>query len=214
MSHRAHRTAQPEVDQPRLSRRARLHQERLKEQGIRKRRRWMTAVAAALALVITGLVTYGLWSAAPTSTETAGTAPDFTLPTTDGNSVTLSSLRGGPVILYFNEGAGCGSCTAQMAAIEQEPGFTAAGITVLPIVMNTAEQILPDMQQFQVTTPYLLDDGKVSEAYGVLGKGMHAGLPGHGFVLIDADGVQRWQGDYPSMWLEPTELLQEATDRL
>lgn len=214
MSHRARQAAQPEAEQPRLSRRARLHQERLRQHGIRKRRRWMTAVGAALALVVTGLVTYGLWSAAPTSTETAGTAPDFTLPTTDGNSITLSSLRGGPVILYFNEGAGCGSCTAQMAAIELEPGFAAAGITVLPIVMNTAEQILPDMQQFQVTTPYLLDDGKVSEAYGVLGKGMHAGLPGHGFVLIDADGVQRWQGDYPSMWLEPTELLKEATGRL
>lgn len=213
MSHRA-RHAQPEADQPRLSRRARLHQERVREQQTRTRRRRVTVVGAALALVITGLVSYGLWSAAPTSTETAGTAPDFTLPTTDGTSVTLSSLRGGPVILYFNEGAGCGSCTAQMAAIEEEPGFAAAGITVLPIVMNSAEQILPDMQQFQVTTPYLLDDGKVSEAYGVLGKGMHEGLPGHGFVLIDANGVQRWQGDYPSMWLEPTELLKEATGRL
>jgi hypothetical protein len=36
---------------------------------------------------------------------------------------------------------------------------------------------------------------------------MHAGLPGHGFVLINADGQQVWSGDYPSMWIEPSELF-------
>ncbi len=43
---------------------------------------------------------------------------------------------------------------------------------------------------------------------------MHEGLPGHGFVLIDADGMQRWQGNYPSMWLDPADLLDEVTSRL
>jgi hypothetical protein len=80
--------------------------------------------------------------------------------------------------------------------------------------MNTAEQIRPDLEYFGVTTPYLLDDGTVSAAYDVLGKGMHEGLPGHGFVLIDPEGVQRWSGDYPSMWLEPSALLDEANRRL
>jgi peroxiredoxin Q/BCP len=28
-------------------------------------------------------------------------APDFTLPDQDGNEVTLSALRGGPVVVYF-----------------------------------------------------------------------------------------------------------------
>jgi hypothetical protein len=101
-----------------------------------------------------------------------------------------------------------------MAEIEKNPGFAEAGIVVLPIVMNTAAQIQPDLDTFGVSTPYLLDDGTVSQAYGTLGKGMHAGLPGHGFVLVDADGVQRWQGEYPSMWLDPDDLLREATSRL
>jgi len=118
------------------------------------------------------------------------------------------------VVLYFNEGAGCGSCTVQMAEIEKNPGFADAGITVLPIVMNTAEQILPDLERYGATTPYLLDDGTVSAAYGTIGTGMHEGLPGHGFVLIDADGMQRWQGNYPSMWLDPADLLDEVTSRL
>ena len=62
----------------------------------------------------------------------------------------------------------------------------------------------------RVTTPFLLDDGTVSTAYGTIGQGMHAGLPGHSFVVIDATGTQRWYGEYPSMWLEPTELLAKA----
>ena len=180
--------------QPSQSRRAQLREATLKQAQTQSRRRWLLTAGA---LILTLLIGYGLWSAAPSSGDTATTAPGFSLPTTDGGTVTLSDLRGGPVILYFNEGAGCGSCTVQMAEIEKNPGFAAAGITVLPIVMNPAEQILPDM-----------------ETYGVLGKGMHEGLPGHGFVVINAQGVQVWYGDYPSMWLDPDDLLKEATSRL
>ena len=56
--------------------------------------------------------------------------------------------------------------------------FDALGITVLPIVMNTKSDITADMDRYGVTTPFLLDDGSVSRAYGTLGKGMHADLPG------------------------------------
>lgn len=33
--------------------------------------------------------------------ETGTPAPDFTLPNQDGEDVTLASLRGKPVVLYF-----------------------------------------------------------------------------------------------------------------
>ncbi|SMO77650.1 peroxiredoxin family protein [Propioniciclava tarda] len=178
-------------------------------------RRSVTRVASvAAAIVAVGLVVFGLWSAQPTNVSGSSQAPAFTLKTTAGTSVSLADYRGKPVILYFNEGAGCGACTQQMAGIEKNPGFAQAGIVVLPIVMNTAAQIKPDLDRFGVKTPYLLDDGTVSKAYGTLGKGMHADLPGHGFVLIDANGVQRWQGNYPSMWLDPATLLNEVKSRL
>lgn len=178
----------------------------------RARRRRIIATFALLAVIVA--IANALATSGTSSREDARPAPDFTLPTTDGTTVTLSDLRGQPVILYFNEGAGCGSCTVQMAEIEKHPGFAESGITVLPIVMNTAEQIRPDMERYGATTPYLLDDGTVSEAYGTLGTGMHPGVPGHGFVLIDAEGTQVWQGDYPSMWLAPADLLHEAESRL
>lgn len=179
-----------------------------------KRRRRIRIASLIAAIIAVGLVAYGLLTSQAESSTQARPAPDFTLPTTQGGTVTLSDLRGTPVVLYFNEGAGCGSCTVQMAEIEKNPGFADAGITVLPIVMNTAEQILPDLERYGATTPYLLDDGTVSAAYGTIGTGMHEGLPGHGFVLIDADGIQRWQGNYPSMWLDPADLLDEVTSRL
>ena len=65
-----------------------------------------------------------------------------------------------------------------------------------------------------VRTPFLLDDAAVSKAYGTIGKGMHAELPGHGFVLIDKTGKQRWYGEYPSMWLSPADLLKEVRAQL
>lgn len=167
-----------------------------------------------LGLGLLALVVAAILSARPQTSAESGPAPDFTLPVSDGTEVTLSDLRGEPVILYFNEGAGCDSCIVQMDAIEEEPGFAEAGITVLPIVMNSAEQINHERSRLGVATPFLLDDGTVSAAYGTLGTGMHEGLPGHGFVLVDEDGTRVWSGDYPSMWLDPSELLEISLDHL
>jgi peroxiredoxin len=208
-------TAKTQKTNPRQTERMRLRQELAREKAKKAKRRLITRIAIATAVIIVAsLVVYGVWSARPTDSTAGGQAPAFTLKTTAGTTVSLSDYRGKPVLLYFNEGAGCGACTQQMASIEKNPGFAQAGITVLPIVMNTRAQIQPDLDSYGVKTPYLLDDGTVSKAYGVLGKGMHANLPGHGFVLVDGAGNERWQADYPSMWLEPATLLQTAKSKL
>lgn len=179
-----------------------------------RRQRLSWAAWGAAALIIGVIVAIALITSQPTTSTDVRVAPDFTLPASDGSSVSLADFRGDPVVLYFNEGAGCDSCLLQMAEIEKDPAFAEAGITVLPIVMNTAEQINADRERLGVQAPFLLDDGTVSAAYDTLGKGMHEGLPGHGFVLIDADGQQLWHGNYPSMWLAPADLLEEVTSRL
>jgi peroxiredoxin len=165
-------------------------------------------------LVVATLVTVALLSSRPVVDAQTSRATLFTLPTSDGQTVSLSDFAGTPVILYFSEGAGCDSCLQQMTLIEQEPGFAEAGIAVVPIVMNTADEINADAERLGVQSAFLLDDGTVSEAYGTLGTGMHEGLPGHGFVLVNADGMQVWYGNYPSMWLDPKELLEIALDKL
>jgi peroxiredoxin len=192
-----------------------LEQVRKEQQAAQRKRTLILRIASLSAvLVLIGVVVAALLSARPETSSEAIDATPFTLPMSDGSTVSLSDYAGSPVILYFNEGAGCDSCLVQMAKIEQEPGFAEAGIAVLPIVMNTADQINADRERLGVEAPFALDDGTVSEAYGTLGTGMHEGLPGHGFILIDGDGVQRWYGNYPSMWLDPTELLDIALDKL
>lgn len=179
----------------------------------RKHLRWgaMFTIAVVLAAVVSAM----MLTSRPTTSEATRTAPDFTLTDTAGVTHTLADHRGENVVLYFSEGAGCQSCIVQMRELEKKASELAeANITVLPIVMNTRDQILRDMGLNGVITPFLLDDGTVSQAYGALGNGMHAGLPGHSFVLIDTEGQQRWYGEYPSMWLEPAELLNEIRDRL
>jgi peroxiredoxin len=139
----------------------------------------------------------------------SGQAPPFTLASTSGGQVSLSDYQGHNVLLYFNEGVGCDACFYQTVELENNASdLQAKDITLLPIVVNPADQVQPYLDQFGITTPYLIDaDGSVSRAYGVMGKGMHADLPGHGFVFIDASGQERWSKEYPSMYASTSELL-------
>jgi peroxiredoxin len=181
----------------------------------RRSRRRGLVVSSVVVVAIVGVIAAMMATSRPTSSAVSRTAPDFTLATTAGAQVHLADYRGRNVVLYFSEGAGCGACLQQMAAIEKDKAaFTQANTVVLPIVMNTAAQISRDMATYGVTTPFLLDTGAASRAYGMLGHGMHAGLPGHGFVLIDATGTQRWSGEYPSMWLTPADLLSQVRKHL
>ncbi len=146
----------------------------------------------------------------------SGAAPDFSLPSTAGGLVSLADFRGQNVLLYFNEGAGCDACFYQMQEIERNgAAFASAGITILPIVANAVEMTRGEVARFGLSTPYLVDqDTSVSNAYGMIGNGMHADLPGHGFVLVDGDGNLRWRMEYPSMYVSASALLTSVTDAL
>lgn len=136
-------------------------------------------------------------------------APPFTLPTTSGSEVSLADYRGANVLLHSSEGLGCDPCFYRMAELERNADkLRAAGLTVLPIVTNPADQVTGELRRFGIRTPFLLDEDEgVSSAYGVLGKGMHAELPGHSFILADGSGRIRREEEYPSMYVPAGELL-------
>lgn len=186
-----------------------------KAQARRSRRR-VFVVSSVVTAALVGLVAALMATSRPTSSSATRVAPDFTLPDTDGRQIHLADYRGkSNVVLYFSEGAGCQSCLVQMALIEKDKAaFDRADVVVLPIVMDSREEIVQAMKATGVTTPFLLDDGRVSTAYGTIGRGMHPGLPGHSFVLVDKTGVQRWYGEYPSMYLSPSDLLAQVRKHL
>ena len=143
------------------------------------------------------------------ASQATGVAPAFSLPSTDGGQVSLADYQGGDVLLYFNEGVGCDACFYQMLDLQKNAGaFENAGISVVPIVANPAGQVRQEMTRFGIATPYLIDaNTTVSQAYGMLGNGMHANLPGHGFVLVDGAGQIRWVKEFPSMYVASSDLL-------
>lgn len=208
----ATRTSTPRTGRPQ----ARIREQRQRE--ARRRTRRAAVLWAAAAVVIAAVVTTALLvtRASPLQHPIARPAPGFTLQSTNGTTVSLASYRGHDVVLYFSEGVGCDACFYQMRELEQHASqLRAAGITILLIVMNPASQVRPELTAFGLRTPYLVDaTGAVSRAYGVLGTGMHAGLPGHGFVLIDASGTERWYGEYPSMYLSTSGLLAQVRAHL
>ena len=201
----------------RHSRRPSGPQLKLREARRRRARRaallWSAAAAAAAALIISAVLAT---RSSPLQHAIVRAAPGFTLTATNGKTVSLASYRGHDVVLYFNEGTGCDACFYQMRQFEQHAAqLRRAAITIVPIVMDPAGQIRPELASFGLHTPYLIDaTGSVSRAYRVLGQGMHAGLPGHGFVLIDAHGTERWYGEYPSMYLSTTGLIQQVRAHL
>lgn len=145
-----------------------------------------------------------------------GRAPGFSLPSTDGRTVSLAGLRGQPALLYFSEGVGCDPCFYQQAKIEEiQAAFDKAGLRVVPIVVNPADQVRAELRRFGLETPFLIDaDRRVSKAYETIGTGHHADLPGHSFVLVDGSGRLRWRLDEPSMYVDPQRLLRDATAAL
>ena len=119
-------------------------------------------------------------------------APDFTLPSTAGGEVTLSKLRGRPVLLAFFPLAFTGTCTSELCALtEDSAAFEAMGVAVLPISVDS----IPTLREYRAKeriSVELLSDFKrdVSRRYGTLLEDRF--FSRRAYVLIDAAGVVRW----------------------
>ncbi|MCR2793799.1 thioredoxin-dependent thiol peroxidase [Microbacterium sp. zg.Y625] len=122
-------------------------------------------------------------------------APDFTLSDQDGEKVTLSSLRGRPVILYFYPAAMTPGCTTQACDFRDSmPALQSAGYTLLGISRDTPEKLRAFRDRDGLTFDLLSDpDHAVHEAYGAWGEKMNYGKRVEGVIrstfVLDGDGV-------------------------
>lgn len=164
-----------------------------------RQRRLVKWSSAAAAVVVAGLIAWGLLMARPASgtRETGGaalpdfygragqTAPNFTLKDLTNQPVSLESLRGRRVLVNFWYAA-CSGCQQEMADLER---FYAQSLDQRVVILgidivddaNTASLFL---QQLGVTYPVVLDTHqRVLDLYGV------TSTPSS--FLIDSRGVIR-----------------------
>jgi peroxiredoxin Q/BCP len=99
-------------------------------------------------------------------------APDFTLPTDDGGSVSLRDLRGRKVIVYFYPAAMTPGCTKQACDFTDSlSSLEAAGYTVVGISPDKPEKLAKFRDRDHLTITLLSDpDKSVMKQYGAFGE--------------------------------------------
>ena len=121
-------------------------------------------------------------------------APDFTLPDADGKPVSLSSLRGQQVIVYFYPAAMTPGCTTEACDFRDSlSSLAAAGVTVLGISPDQPAKLAKFRDSQGLTFPLLSDpDHAVLEAYGAYGEKKLYGKTTVGVIrstfVVGADG--------------------------
>jgi len=121
-------------------------------------------------------------------------APDFTLPTADGGTVTLSALRGQHVVVYFYPAAMTPGCTTQACDFRDSlSSLAAAGYAVIGISPDPVDKLARFAEEDGLTFPLASDtDRSVLEAWGAFGEKKLYGKTVTGVirstVVVDPDG--------------------------
>jgi peroxiredoxin Q/BCP len=96
-------------------------------------------------------------------------APDFTLETDAGTTLTLSALRGRPVVLYFYPKDDTSGCTTESCEFRDlVPRFDAVSARVLGISPDSVKSHAKFRDKYGLNFPLLADEGHaVADRYGV-----------------------------------------------
>jgi peroxiredoxin Q/BCP len=127
-------------------------------------------------------------------------APAFTLPSSDGGDVSLASLRGSPVVIYFYPRDNTPGCTIEAQDFRDAmPGFATLGAKVFGVSKDSIASHCKFRDKYRLSFPLLTDaDGAMLTAYGAWGEKLMYGKPVTGIirstVLLDRDGkvAQVW----------------------
>ena len=156
----------------------------------------------------------------PSSTSillSAGTtAPDFTLPVTPDQHVSLAELRGRPVILAFYPSDWSPVCGDQMALYNQVlPEFTRLGAELLGISVDGAWCHRAFADDRHLHFPLLADfepKGEVARRYGVYRE--EDGTSERALFVIDGEGTIRWSYRSPLGINPGADGILDALERL
>lgn len=120
-------------------------------------------------------------------------APDFTLPSTAGGAVTLSSFRGSRhVLIAFFPAAFTSVCTSEMCAFREDfDAFVGRDVVILPISVDNTPSLREYKAKYELPVDLLSDlKREASIAYGVLIPDRF--VSNRAYFLVDKEGTLRW----------------------
>jgi peroxiredoxin Q/BCP len=124
-------------------------------------------------------------------------APDFSLNTADGQTVSLSDFREKTVVLYFYPKDDTPGCTAQACSFRDNIArLTGYGVTVLGVSPDTEKSHKKFVDKFELPFPLLADANHlVADEYGVWTEKSMYGKKYYGIerttYIIDGNGIVR-----------------------
>ena len=127
--------------------------------------------------------------------EEGSKAPDFTLPTHDGTTLKLSSLRGSPVVLYFYPKDDTPGCTREACGFRDAKAKLAKHkAVVLGVSPDSPASHEKFRAKYKLPFTLLADEGhKVAEKYGAWREKNMYGKKSMGIArstfVIDAAGT-------------------------
>jgi peroxiredoxin len=121
--------------------------------------------------------------------EVGQEAPDFTLKDENLQDVTLSKLRGNPVVIFFFPLAFSGLCTAEACAYRDDTGlFEEKGARIYGISRDSAFTMKAFKEKENLPYGLLADmKGTVAQLYGCWNEAV--GIAERLTVVIDKDGI-------------------------
>lgn len=125
-------------------------------------------------------------------------APQFTLPSSTGGTISLQDLAGRKVALYFYPRDDTSGCTKEACGFrDAEAELKAAGIEVLGVSADDLESHHKFAEKFSLPFPLLADtDTTVSNAYGAYGErqargGTVIGVRRMTYLIDEAGKIQK-----------------------
>jgi thioredoxin-dependent peroxiredoxin len=105
-------------------------------------------------------------------------APDFSLESDEGETVTLSALRGRPVVFYFYPKDDTPGCTTQACSLRDSYSeILALGAALYGISPDDSDSHRSFRAKFGLPFPLLVDEGHaVAEQYGAWGERAKGGM--------------------------------------
>jgi thioredoxin-dependent peroxiredoxin len=149
---------------------------------------WIVLGLVAIAIAIAGIGMRAVFAGSPPAAGTI--APDFTLPSQDGSSLSLHDFRGKWVVLYFYPKDGTPGCTIEAHNFQRDQEqYVKRNAVVLGVSVDSTGSHKQFCSQQGLTFKLLADtEHKVSAMYGSLMNFGVAQVASRNTFLIDPQG--------------------------